>query len=207
MESSILLTIPTELRLAIFEHLLHDTSSTLAIGGCYSACFSETSVPLAVFVDGGNIITSTSTAQAARPTQPAISLVSRQLRKETLPIFYRVNHFLLALQNRRARTDVVKWLDQIHLNPGIAPNLWQIAIKHRFGILDYRGTIDFDLKDFRILGPHLWFNSIPPIYTKEVEQIIDQACQEKALISTENCGDLTVKTLRRLIAVLGVVLD
>lgn len=150
-ESSTLLRIPAELRLVILELLINYTSRTLTIGGCYSPCFSELSVPLTAFVDGGNIITSTSTTQAIRPIQPAISFVNRQIRAEALPIFYRQNRFLVAAQNRRARTHVVQWLNTIAPNPRIAPNLWNVAVKHRFGILDYRGTIEFDFKNFRRL--------------------------------------------------------
>ena len=203
MDSSPLLSIPTELRLLILEYALR-SSSTLAIGGCYTPSFSE---PLAVTVNGGNITTSTSTAEAIRSTQPSVSFVNRQLRAESLPVFYQQNRFLLAVQNRRAKADVINWLNTISSNPKITSNLWNITIKHRFGILDYRGTVEFDLKNFRILGPDLWFNPIPPIYAEQVKKIFDQAYQIRASIPVEESGDLVVETLRRLIAVLGFVLE
>ena len=203
MDSSPLLSIPTELRLLILEYALHN-SSTLAIGGCYTPSFAE---PLAISVDGGNITTSASTAQAIRPIQPATSFVNRQLRDESLPIFYQQNRFLLAVQNRRAKADVINWLNTISSNPKITSNLWNVTIQHRFGILDYRGTVEFDFKHFRILGPDLWFNPIPPIYAEQVKKIFDQAYQIRTSIPIEDSGDLIVETLRRLIAVLGFVLE
>lgn len=190
MERSRLLELPTELRLEIFEHLLQNQGS-LTVGGCYSPSFLQFSVPPAIF--GGDV-------KLTQAQQPAITQVSRQLRNETLALFYRQNRFLLALHYRRARIEVSKFLDIAQQSKEIASNLQKITIKHRFGILDFRGTIDFDFKTFSILGPHLWYNSIPPIYIKQIEDIVDDARQ------AERSDLLIVDTLRRLVEVLGVTM-
>ncbi|KXT09340.1 hypothetical protein AC579_4104 [Pseudocercospora musae] len=183
MERSRLLELPTELRLDIFEYLLQNQGS-LTVGGCYSPSFLQFSVPPAIF--GGDL-------KLTQAQQPAITQVSRQLRNETLALFYRQNRFLLALHYRRARIEVCKFLDIAQQSKEIASNLQKITIKHRFGILDFRGTIDFDFKTFSILGPHLWYNSIPPIYITQIEDIVDDARQ------AERSDLLIVDTLRRLV--------
>lgn len=198
MEGLGLLSIPTELRLLILEFLLTSPTS-LAVGGSYRPSFVNHSTPPAVF--------GSDSTEKTQAIQPAISFTSRQLRAEALPIFYACNCFQLALHYRRARAEVVRWLDSAVQNTGVASNLWHITIKHRFGILDYRGNIDLNLKDFHINGPYLWFNSIPPIYIKEVESIVEQSRRRSLLCSKERSGELIIDTLRQLIEVLGVVLD
>ncbi|GIZ46145.1 hypothetical protein CKM354_000928400 [Cercospora kikuchii] len=198
METSHFLNLPTELRLVILEHLLADTN-TLAIGGYYAPSFISSSAPPAVF--------SSDITQKTPALQPAISLTSRQLREESLPIFYRQNRFLLALHYRRARSEVVNWIESVASNTSITKNLWKVTVKHRFGILDYRGTIDFDFQHFSILGPELWFNSIPPLYIKEVKDIIERARQQSFSEELHDSGELRIETLRQLVEVLGVVID
>ncbi|KAF2158655.1 hypothetical protein M409DRAFT_71513 [Zasmidium cellare ATCC 36951] len=135
---------------------------------------------------------------AKQCTQSSLLRVSRQLRRETLAMFYRLNTFILAVHYRRARAEVDRWIDVISSQPDISMNLRTVTIKHRFGILDFRGTIDFDLHKFVIIGPKLWYNAIPPLIRKEVESIIDEAH------ATERTHDVIASTLRRLVDVLGV---
>lgn len=183
MPPSPLLALPAELRLEIYEYALQEQSA-VGVGGSYTLS------SLAPKVFGGDV-----TKQAK---QPPLLGVSRQLRRETLALFYRLNTFVLAVHYRRARAEIDRWIDLVSTQPDISTNLTSITIKHRFGILDFRGTIDFDLQDLRIIGPKLWFNAIPPLVRKEVESIVDEAH------AAERTHDLTADTLRRLVEVLGI---
>lgn len=194
MESSRLLNLPTELRLQILESVL-SSEAYISIGGCYSPSFFQKAVPPAIF-DRLN-------QKSDQVDSAGILLVNRQIRKEAQAIFYRQNHFFLALHYKRARNDCTRFLDAAATNPTIADNLWQVTIKHRFGILDFRGTIDFDLKNFEILGPHLWYNSIPPIYIRQIEEIIADARRKREICT----NGLILNTLRQLVDVLGVIVD
>jgi hypothetical protein len=191
ISESKLLALPTELRLQIFEHLLVSGSS-LSVCGCYSPSFSDSCIPSAIF--GGDESTSSA-------NQPFILLVSRAIRKEALPLFYQNNRFLLEVHYSRASTKASRWLDSALSNSAISRNLWQVSVKHRFGILESRGTIDFDLKEFRVVGPHPWSSSIPPIYVREVHKILGAARE------AGQSDDLRVRTVQQLIEVLGVLAD
>lgn len=182
MNPSKLLELPAELRVAIYEHALAEHFN-LGIGGSYK---TSRTAPL---VFGGDAV--------KRATQPPLTQVSRQIREETLPLFYQLNRFVLAVHYRLARSEVERWLDGIASQPTIITNIWEITIKHRFGILDFKGTIDFDLKAFRILGPELWFNCIPPLIAREACSVIESA--RKAEPSDRH----TIDTLRRLVEILG----
>lgn len=183
MAPSRLMALPAELRLDIMEYTLPE-SFALGVGGSYNTS------PLAPKVFGGDAV--------KHATQPPLTQVSRQLRRESLALFYRLNTFILALHYRRARAEVDKWIDSISSNQGICMNLRSVTIKHRFGILDFRGTIDFDFQHFRILGPRLWYNAIPPLTRKEVERIIDEAH------GAERSPELIVQILRQLVEKLGI---
>lgn len=183
MAPSPFLALPAELRLEIYEYALQEQSA-VGVGGSYTLS------RLAPKVFGGDA--------AKQATQPPLLGVSRQLRRETLALFYRINTFALAVHCRRARAEVDRWIDLVFSQSDISTNLRTVTIKHRFGILDFRGTIDFDLQNSRIVGPKLWFNAIPPLVRKEVESIVDEAH------AVERTHDVIADTLRRLVEVLGI---
>lgn len=183
MAPSPFLALPAELRLEIYEYALQE-QSVVGVGGSYTLS------PLAPKVFGGDA--------AKQATQPSLLRVSRHLRRETLALFYRLNNFVLAVHYRRARAEVDRWIDFVSSQPDISTSLTTLTIKHRFGILDFRGTIDFDLQNVRIIGPTLWFNAIPPLVRKEVESIVDGAH------AAERTHDGIADTLRRLVDVLGI---
>lgn len=106
---------------------------------------------------------------------------------------------MLAIHYRKARSEVDRFIDMAFVTPVIRDNLWNVTIKHRFGMLDFRGTIDLDFQNFTIL-PELWYNSIPPLLAREVEKIMEAAKEQKT-----GCPDefLIVETIRQLVDILG----
>ncbi|KAK4505570.1 hypothetical protein PRZ48_003533 [Zasmidium cellare] len=183
MAPSRLLALPAELRNEIFEYALQE-EYPLGAGASYNLS------TLAPKVFGGDA--------AKQGTQPPLLQVSRQIRRETLALFYQLNTFIMAVHYRKARAEVDRWIDYISTQSNISMHLKNVTIKHRFGILDFRGTIDLDLEKFMIAGPKLWYNSIPPLIRKEVESIIDEVHE------AERTHETIVETLRRLVDVLGV---
>lgn len=181
------LELPAELRIAIYEYALFEPCK-LGVGGCSDNAAS--SIPK-VFGVGGDA--------AKSALQPPLTRVSRQIRLETLALFYRQNRIMLAIHYRKARSEVDRFIDMAFAAPAIRDNLWNVTIKHRFGMLDFRGTIDLDFQTFTIL-PELWYNSIPPLLAREVEKIMEAAKQQNAKFPDEF---LIVETLRQLVDILG----
>ncbi|CAK3798326.1 Hypothetical predicted protein [Lecanosticta acicola] len=181
-----LLELPAELRIAIYEYALGEPFQ-LGVGGFYSK--PNTGTPK---VFGGDAVNAA--------LQPSLTRVSRQLREESLPLFYRQNRVMLAIHYRKARGEVDEFLHVASRNGAVRANLCNVTIKHRFGILDFKGVIDLDLRNFRILTD-LWYSSIPPMIAREVVQIVDKARGEQRKRPDEL---LVVETLRLLVEALGV---
>lgn len=164
-QASRLLQLPTELRVAILEHLFAGDCSPVAVG-----------LPSAMVWQG-----------IPSRYHPPVSEVCNTLRRESLPLFYENRLVILLLRFREGRGQVQHWIRHVYSNPAIYTRIRKVRMQYFEE--PYRSTaVELDMQELVICNSKSWMHPLTGRPLRLLGQI-ESALSEKRVLAYQSLVD------------------
>lgn len=136
-QTSKLLQLPTELRLAILEYVFAEDRAPVTIG-----------LPSLLPWQG-------------KPERyhPPLSEVCSVIRKETIPVFYQDRSVIILLRFREGRAQVSHWIKHIYSSPEVSPKIRSLRIQY-FEECHRSTAAKLDMQDLLMLNQDSWLHPL-----------------------------------------------